>query len=94
MRSKAVQGASEMMAFIKGDTRGAVVHKIHVPDVSAIRAGLGLTQEAFAKRFRLPVTTVREWEQNRRQPDQAARNLLTVIEKSPKVVARALAPGR
>jgi putative transcriptional regulator len=91
MKSKAVRGAKEMLAFMKGNIRGAVVHKVQSPDVSAIRTGLGLTQEAFAKRFHLPVTTVREWEQRRRQPDQAARNLLTVIEKNPRAVAKALA---
>jgi putative transcriptional regulator len=34
---------------------------------------------------------VREWEQNRRRPEGAARVLLRVIEREPDAVSRALA---
>lgn len=67
---------------------GAVLHA--PPDVRAIRARLKLTQPAFAKRFGLPVGTVRDWEQGRAVPDQAARVLLRVIEAAPETVARAV----
>jgi putative transcriptional regulator len=90
MKSKTVQAAREMLAFIKGDTRGAIVHIVHVPNVQAIRADLGLTQAAFAKKFQIPVATIRDWEQGRRQPDQAARNFLRVVAKNPKAVMKAL----
>jgi putative transcriptional regulator len=79
-----------MLAFIKGDTRGAIVHIVHVPNVQDIRADLGLTQAAFAKKFQIPVATIRDWEQGRRQPDQAARNFLRVVAKNPKAVMKAL----
>jgi putative transcriptional regulator len=61
-----------------------------VPTVSALRRKLNLTQEEFAARFHLPLGTVRDWEQGAHRPDQAARVLLTVIEKDPDGVARAL----
>jgi len=67
---------------------GAVVHV--PPDVRAIRARLKLTQPAFAERFGLPVGTVRDWEQGRAVPDQAARILLRVIERDPEAVQRAV----
>lgn len=67
---------------------GAVVHV--PPDVRAIRARLKLTQPAFAERFGLPVGTVRDWEQGRAVPDQAARVLLRVIERDPEAVQRAV----
>jgi len=35
--------------------------------------------------------TVRDWEQRKRRPEGAARVLLTVIEKEPDAVGRALA---
>ena len=57
----------------------------------AIRARLRLTQPAFAHRFGLPVGTVRDWEQGRAMPDQAARVLLRVIEREPEAVERAVA---
>ena len=60
------------------------------PDVKAIRRALGLTQEQFAATFHLSAATVRDWEQTRSQPDQAARTLLRVIEREPQVVKRAL----
>jgi putative transcriptional regulator len=90
MVSKLIKGAREALAFVKGDRRGAIVHVVHVPDIQAIRTDLGLTQTAFAKKFQIPVATIRDWEQGRRQPDQAARNFLRVVAKNPKAVMKAL----
>src|SRR5215470_15692213 len=61
-----------------------------VPTVRALRQKLNLTQEEFAKRFHLPLGTVRDWEQGAHRPDRAAQVLLTVIAKDPDAVARAL----
>ena len=44
-----------------------------------IRWQLGLSQAAFAKTFRIPAGTLRDWEQHRREPDQAAQAYLEVI---------------
>ncbi len=60
-------------------------------DVRAIRAGLGLSQAAFARRFGFSPATIREWEQGRRQPEAAARVLLLVIASKPDVVDEVLA---
>ena len=56
-----------------------------------IRQKLGLSQDQFAATFRIPVGTLRDWEQHRREPDQAARAYLDVIAREPKAVQRALA---
>jgi putative transcriptional regulator len=61
-----------------------------VPRVRIIRRALGLSQEEFAARFRIPVGTLRDWEQGRTEPDQAARAYLTVIARAPDEVAKAL----
>lgn len=53
----------------------------------------GLTQEEFSARFRIPLGTLRDWEQGRREPDAAALAYLRVIEREPAAVARALAPS-
>ena len=58
----------------------------------AKRRALGLTQEEFSARFRIPLGTLRDWEQGAAEPDQAARAYLTVIARNPKAVADALAP--
>jgi putative transcriptional regulator len=61
-----------------------------MPTVRALRKKLNMTQEEFAARFHLPLGTIRDWEQGAHRPDQAAQVLLTVIEKDPNGVARAL----
>ena len=60
------------------------------PRTRIIRRALGLTQQEFAARFRIPVGTLRDWEQGATEPDQAARAYLTVIARNPKAVAEAL----
>lgn len=83
-----IAAAEEALAFADGKNTGAVVHQ--VPDVRAVRKRLGLTQPSFAKRFGLPIGSVRDWEQGRVTPDGAARVLLRVIERNPEAVERAL----
>jgi putative transcriptional regulator len=61
-----------------------------VPQTKVIRQALGHTQEEFAARFRIPLGTLRDWEQGKSEPDQAARAYLTVIARIPKAVADAL----
>jgi putative transcriptional regulator len=61
-----------------------------VPRVKTLRRALGLTQEEFAGRYHIPLGTLRDWEQGRSQPDQAARAFLAVIARAPKEVAELL----
>lgn len=61
-----------------------------VPRVKIIREALGLTQEEFATRFHIPIGTLRDWEQQRKFPDQTAIAYLTVVAREPDVVKRAL----
>ena len=60
------------------------------PRVKLIRRALGLSQEEFAARFHIPLGTLRDWEQGRKDPDAAARAYLVVIAREPEVVQRAL----
>lgn len=62
-----------------------------VPHVKLLRRALGLTQEEFAARYRIPVGTLRDWEQGRTEPDQPARAYIKVIASDPDWVSRALA---
>lgn len=66
---------------------------VRTPQVKVIRRALGLTQEAFATRFHIPLGTLRDWEQGAATPDQSARAYLTVIARDPDAVRRALAPA-
>jgi putative transcriptional regulator len=61
-----------------------------VPRARTLRRALGLSQEEFAARFHIPIGTLRDWEQGRAEPDQAARAYLEVIASAPDVVRKAL----
>lgn len=51
---------------------------------------MGLSQAEFAARFGFKPSSVRNWEQGRREPELPARILLAVIEAEPKVIERIL----
>ncbi|MAG06882.1 MAG: transcriptional regulator [Sphingomonadaceae bacterium] len=65
-----------------------------MPDVRAIRKAQGMSQKAFAERYELPVSVVRDWEQGRYSPPAAAITLLNVIEHHPVAVVEAIAAAR
>lgn len=86
-------GLTEAVAHAEDRPEGAGV-RVHAPaivDVAAIRKAQKLTQEGFAHAYGLPVGTVRDWEQHRREPDAGSRLFLMVIEREPEAVRRALA---
>lgn len=81
-------GLNDALAYAQGDvSRGTVVSG---PDVKAIRAVTKKSQKAFANTYRLPIGTVRDWEQGRRQPDAPARVLLSIIKADPDAVEKLL----
>jgi putative transcriptional regulator len=85
-------GLEDAIAYAQGDGSRARVGK--PIDVRAIRATTRKTQQQFAEAFRLPVGTVRDWEQNRRQPDAPARVLLSLIQAEPETVEQLIAKAQ
>lgn len=63
---------------------------IPLVNVKRLRDRLDMTQEQFAARYRIPVGTLRDWEQGRKRPDAPARAYLTIIDRDPHVVASLL----
>ena len=57
----------------------------------AVRRKLAMRQNEFARALRIPVATLRNWEQGRVRPDPAARSLLLAVYRNPKAVLAALA---
>ena len=57
--------------------------------VLRLRRRLGLGQIDFANRYKVPLGTLRNWEQGRAEPDRAAKVLLAAIAADPEGVARA-----
>ena len=61
------------------------MHEDYTRDcIQAIRAKTKLSQAKFAAKLRVPVATVRDWEQHRRSPDAPARTLLGIVDADPK----------
>jgi len=82
-------GLDDAIAYAEGDkTRGRVAAPL---DVRAIREATQKTQAEFAAAFHIPIGTVRDWEQRRRQPDAPARVLLSLIAKEPAAIERMVA---
>lgn len=79
---KIAAGLADAIAYAEGDTsRGRIAAG---PDVRAIRAKTKLSQVKFAEKLRVPVATLRDWEQHRRSPDAPARTLLGMVDADPK----------
>jgi putative transcriptional regulator len=67
-------------------TEGQLRTARRVPRVKTLRRALALTQEEFAERYRIPLGTLRDWEQGRSKPDEPARAYLAVIAHDPEGV--------
>jgi putative transcriptional regulator len=78
-----IAAMEEAAAHALGNGKVARVYTIAVPDVRAIREELGLSQQAFASAYRIPLATLKGWEQGRRQPDATASAYLSVIAGLP-----------
>ena len=86
-----VRGLSAVLDYVEGrPVVGAKSVVVHVPDVKAIRERLKMSQSEFAETYRIPVGTLRNWEQGLRRPDAPAASYLRVIAKQPKIVREAL----
>jgi putative transcriptional regulator len=85
-----IASAKEALTFAQGDDNGCVVHASKAMDAVRIRKKIKMSQSQFAKYFGVSVRTVQEWEQGRAVPSGAARVFLTVIDREPEAVHRAL----
>lgn len=85
-----IESANEALAIARGEKASAGAITVETVDVVAIRKRLGLSQQAFARKFGLSPATLRDWEQGRRSMDRTARALLKVIDHAPDAVERAL----
>jgi putative transcriptional regulator len=86
-----IQGLEELQAWKRGELK-LTTHTIEMPkaaDVPAIRKELGLSQPQFAGFMGVSVGTLRNWEQERREPHGPARALLLVASKQPAAVRAA-----
>ena len=82
------KGLEEALAFSHGETDGARVHEIELPDIDVmqIRQKTGLWQSEFARSIGVAKGTLLNWEHGRRRPTGPAQVLLALISKRPSVV--------
>lgn len=69
--------------------RTSDVNGLEVPKLSAkaLRENMGISQQAFAEKFGIPIATLRNWEQGRNDPDGPTSLLLYLISRFPDFVA-------
>jgi len=87
-----VESMTEACEHAEGKRGRMRVHVVDVPDVRAIRRRLRMSQMEFARAYRIPLATIKNWEQGRRQPDAPAAAYLQVIAKRPREAREALTP--
>lgn len=61
--------------------------------IRKLRNRLGLSQEAFARTYGIPLANLRQYEIGRHMPPPAVRAYLKVIDAEPEIVARAVTKG-
>jgi putative transcriptional regulator len=87
-----VESLQQAAAHAKGrKVKGMRVTRMEIPDVKAIRRSLRMSQHRFAEAFRIPLPTIKNWEQGRRNPDAPAAAYLLAIKRRPKEVMEAVA---
>jgi len=85
-----IANAKQALAFANGENNACVVHIPDEIDTARIRKKINMSQSQFAAYFGVSVWTLQEWEQGRVAPSGAARAFLTVIDREPDTVRRAL----
>ena len=87
-----IESMTEACEHAEGKPGRVRVHVVDVPDVRAIRRRLRMSQMEFARTYRIPLATIKNWEQGRRQPDAPAAAYLQVIARKPREAREALTP--
>jgi putative transcriptional regulator len=91
LHKRIMHGLGEALEHAKGNVVPGM--KVHVPtglDVAAIRKRAGLSQDDFANTIGVRASTLKNWEQHRRQPEGPARVLLAMLDKNPRIVVELL----
>jgi putative transcriptional regulator len=90
--------AAKLDAATEADIRRQMVEDGQDPDAELpadwelvvppqlVRKKLGMTQEEFAKALRVPLGTLRNWEQRRVGLDPAVRSLLAIVYRMPEAL--------
>ncbi len=86
-----IESLGDALAHARGEPSGVHLHTVALPDVKAIRRKLNMSQQVFAETYRIPLPTLKNWEQGRRHPDAPAAAYLLAISRLPAELGAALA---
>ena len=87
-----LESVQQMDEIVKGERAPSREFHVDALAVQDIRKATGLTQAVFARSIGIEVSTLRNWEQGRREPTGPAKALLTALKNDPKNVMQALMP--
>lgn len=90
-----MQGVGEMAAHREGKItlRQYEVEAKPAPEVTAdeivsLRKKMHMSQQVFARRFRISTGTLRKWEQDKAKPNAQAAVLIKLVEQYPDMAER------
>jgi putative transcriptional regulator len=87
-----LESVTQMDEIQRGERSPSREFHVDAVQVKKIRQATGLSQAIFAKTIDVPVGTLRNWEQGRRDPEGPAKALLRAINNDPTHVLAALRP--
>ncbi len=77
-------------AIRRDEMKASRIFDFDKPNVQLIRKQYGLSQQQFATLLGISISTLRNWEQGRRNPEGAARILLRVAAIHPEAILDAV----
>ena len=86
-----VESMTEMNEIVRGERAPSREFRVDALKVRGIREKTGLSQAKFAKLIDVPIGTLRNWEQGRREATGPARAVLKALDKDPRNVVKAIA---
>jgi putative transcriptional regulator len=102
-----IEGLQEAIAYERGEVTGLRVTSVEVTArkvhlelppwyapflIREIRHKLSVSQAVFAQMLGVSASSVRAWEQGKREPEGPVRRLLQIAEAHPEVLLEACAP--
>ena len=90
MFNELLASVEEMDCITKGKAKPGRQFNFDEPEVKAIRAKIGMTQNKFAALIGVSQRTLENWEQGRRHPTGPAKALLKIVDADPESALRTL----
>jgi len=86
-----LESVKQAREIVRGERAPSREFYVDAAMIKQLRKATRLSQAKFAALLRVEVSTLRNWEQGRREPTGPAKALLYAIRKDPTNVIRALA---